>query len=140
MDYDFGLEDRFCDAQDLKNALIGMNIPEPIVRFFGYLYNFNPETYQKAAEAVMSEEKRAVDGGEEDDCDEDVVDEEVPSVDGNLSTKRCWKVQSLFQILYYVHHCGRKRTLMHIMNAESVHSLGRGGRLSLKVLITRVFC
>ena len=75
----------------------------------------------------MSEEKRAVDGGEEDDCDEDVVDEEVPSVDGNLSTKRCRKVQSRFQILYYVHHCGRKRTPMHIMNAESVHSLGRGG-------------
>ena len=43
-DYDFGLDDRFCDAQDLKTACCDMEIPESIVRFFGYLYNFNTET------------------------------------------------------------------------------------------------
>ena len=49
----------------------------------------------------------------------------------NLSTQRCRKVQSLFQIMYtyYVHHCERRRTPMHIMNAESFHSLGRGGKI-----------
>ena len=47
----------------------------------------------------------------------------------NLSTQRCQKVQSLFQIMYYVHHCERSRAPMYIMNAESVHSLGRGGKI-----------
>ena len=41
----------------------------------------------------------------------------------NLSTQRCRKVQSLFQIMYHVHH---------IMNAESVHNLGRGGKIPSK--------
>ena len=33
-DYDFGLDDSFCDAQDLKHALSTMNIPEPVLWFF----------------------------------------------------------------------------------------------------------
>ena len=41
----------------------------------------------------------------------------------NLSTQRCRKVQSLFQIMYYVHH---------IMNAESVNNLGRGVKIPSK--------
>ncbi|KAG0724293.1 hypothetical protein GWK47_040864 [Chionoecetes opilio] len=36
--------------------------------------------------------------------------------------------------MYYVHHCGRKRTPMHIMNAESVHALGRGGKIVTSIL------
>lgn len=32
-EYDFGLEDRFCDAQDLKIACSDMCIPEPVVGF-----------------------------------------------------------------------------------------------------------
>ncbi|KAG0711137.1 hypothetical protein GWK47_021289 [Chionoecetes opilio] len=44
------------------------------------------------------------------------------------------KLQSLFQTMYYVHHCGRKRTPMHIMNAESVHALGRGGKIVTSIL------
>ena len=54
-DYDLGLEERFCDAQDLKLKLSNMRIPEPVLRFFGHLFNFNPATYAKAAETVMAE-------------------------------------------------------------------------------------
>ena len=39
-----------------------------------------------------------------------------------------------FQIMYYVHHCGWKKTPMHIMNAESVHALGRGGKIVTQIL------
>ena len=49
----------------------------------------------------------------------------------NLSTQRCQKVQSLFQIMYYVHH---------IMNAESVHNLGRGGKIPSKENIIKAKC
>lgn len=139
-EYDFGLEDSFCDAQDLKVACTEMEIPEPIVRFFGHLYNFKPDTYKQAANSIMTDEKLttelpAMDDGENnDDADEEASDGNQQSFHGSLSVSRCRKVQSLFQIMYYVHHCGRKRTPMHIMNAESVHALGRGGKIVTQTL------
>lgn len=128
-EYDFGLEDRFCDAQDLKIACSDMCIPEPVVGFFGHLYNFNPDTYEQAAKVVMTQDKLTDELHAVDDDDDDETSEGNQPWDGKLSISSCRKVQSLFQIMYYVHHCGRKTTPMHIMNAESVHALGRGGKI-----------
>ena len=137
--HDFGLEDRFCDAYDLKMACTDMEIPEPILQFFAHLYNFKPETYKDAAKSVMTEDKVVSETQAEHDeegCDDDT--EEAASdghpSNGSLSNSRCRKVQSLFQIMYYVHHCGRKKTPMHIMNSESVHALGRGGKIVTQIL------
>ena len=127
--FDFGLEDSFCDAHDLKHALSHMNIPEPVLRFFGHLYNFNPATYNKAAADVMTEDTPASEAPDDDSDDPHKLRD-----DGALSGQRCRKVQSLFQVMYYVHHQGRRRTPMHIMNAESVHSLGRGGKIVTQTL------
>ena len=121
-DFDFGLDDSFCDAQELKHALSDMNIPEPVLRFFGHLYNFKPETYSEAAKLVMTEEFLAEQDDDADDGDDDAI--QGGQSDGDLSVRRCRKIQSIFQILFYVHHRGRKRTPMHILNAESVHALG----------------
>lgn len=33
LDYDFGLEDSFCDASDLKNAWVDINLPKPLMDF-----------------------------------------------------------------------------------------------------------
>ena len=135
-DYDFGLEDSFCDAQDLKHALSNMNIPEPVLRFFSHLYNFNPTTYTQAAAAVMTEDNLTSELSDDDTDgahDDDAVQNSQP-LDGELSVQRCRKVQSLFQTMFYIHHCGRRRTPMHIMNAESVHALGRGGKIVTQTL------
>ena len=129
-DYDFGLDDKFCDAQDLKTSLSNMPIPESILNFFGHLFNFNPDTYDNAANSVMADNFS-------DLISDDFNDEEVAkntSSDSTLSVQRCRKIQSLFQIMFYVNHCGRKRTPMHIMNAESVHALGRGGKILTQTL------
>ena len=53
--HDFDLDDRFGDAQDLKHTCSSMIIPEPVLRFLGYLYNFNPLAYPKTAETVMTD-------------------------------------------------------------------------------------
>ena len=124
--FDFGLEDSFCDARDLRHALSDMSIPEPLLRFFGHLYNLNPATYTRAA---MTETLANEPADDDDDANRD-----QQQIDGALSTNRCRKVQSLFQIMYYVHNQGRRRTPMHIMNAESVHSLGRGGKIVTQTL------
>ena len=62
----------------------------------------------------------------ENDNDDDDDEIDVEQSNGDLSVQRCKKIQSIFQIPYYIHHCGRKRTPLHIMNAESVYSLERG--------------
>ena len=75
----------------------------------------------------MTQENLAADRKDDEEDEQDNIDNR--EANGNLSTQCCRKVQSLFQILYYVHHCGKQRTPMHIMNAESVHGLGRGGKI-----------
>ncbi|KAG0722587.1 hypothetical protein GWK47_044215 [Chionoecetes opilio] len=106
-----------------------MDIPDAVFKFFGTLYNFKPETYKQAASSVMTQKKVADNENADEDDSDDISDS-----DGNLSTRRCRKLQSLFQTMYYVHHCGRKRTPMHSMNAESVHALGCGGKLVTSIL------
>ena len=133
--HDFDLDDRFGDAQDLRHACSSMSIPEPILRFLGYLYNFNPRTYPKAAAAVMMDTVPTEDDGDdEESTDEDEHEHFEQTASGCLFTQRCRKIQALFQTMYYIHHCGRKRTPMQIMNAESAHSLGRGGKILTKIL------
>ena len=94
-----------------------MRIPDQILHFFAYLFNLNTETYQEAAESIMTNDNSTIeeDGGQYNENANDHRDRS-----DNLSTQRCRKVQSLFQIMYYVHHCERRRASMHIMNAESV--------------------
>ena len=123
-DYDFGLDDKFCDAQDLKTSLSNMPIPEPILNFFGHLFNFNPESYANAANSVMADNSS-------DFISDDLNDEGAKntSSDSKLSVQHCRMIQSLFQIIFYINHHGQKRTPMHIMNAESAHALGRGGKI-----------
>ena len=125
-----------------------MKLPEPILCFFGHLFNFKPETYADAATKVISGDKSFTqqddiqddsdeesdnDNDEESYTDEDTVNEDdgntVNKSSGDISTQRCRKVQSLFQIMYYICHNGRKRTPLHIMCAEFAHSLGRGGKI-----------
>ena len=121
--HDFDLDDRFGDAQALRHACSSMSIPEPILRFLGYLYNFNPGTYPKAAAAVMMDTVPTEDdSNDEESTDEDEHKHFEQTASGCLSTQRCRKIQALFQTMYYIHHCGRKGTPMHIMNAESAQS------------------
>ena len=101
-----------------------MPIPQSILQFFGHLFSFNPSAYDFAAKKVMYDE----------DQDEDEDEEQSFSQNSGLSLTRCKKIQSIFQIMYYVHHNGHKRTPLHIMNAESVHSLGHGGKMMTQIL------
>ncbi|KAG0716494.1 hypothetical protein GWK47_009541 [Chionoecetes opilio] len=112
-----------------------MDIPEAVLQFFGTLYNFKPETYKQAASSAHDTGRRLLIMRNVDEDDSD----DISDSDGNLSTRRCRKLQSFLQTMYYVHHCGIKRTPMHIMNAESVHALGRGGKIVTSILNMKVW-
>ena len=96
--YDFGLENSFCDAEDLKIPCNNMKISDPFLHIF---FNLNTETYQEAAESIMTNDNCTTEE-DGDQYNENANDHRNRS--DNLSTQRCRKVQSLFQIMYYVHH------------------------------------
>ena len=139
-DFSFGLEDRFCDDQDLKQGLSSMKIPEPWLNFFGYLFQFNPNTYQNAADQVQHNKERSEELHDMNDDDYDIEVEKTQTEESTLSVSRCRKIQSLFQVMFYIKHNGRKKTPMHVMNAESVHSLGRGGKIVTQMLNREALC
>lgn len=93
----FGSEIYFTYPSALNKSM--MKIPDPILRFLGYLYNFNPESYQRAAETVMSEANLMSEDDDENDGDEG----DDTDTDNNLSTQCCRKMHSIFQILYYIY-------------------------------------
>ena len=95
------LTDRFSDAADLEESLNAISIPDPLLNFFAVLFNFEKNGFK-----ASSDEKE----GEYD----------VPgSLDLSVSRRR--KLQSLFQIMYFNVHNGRKRTPLHIMNSEAIY-------------------
>ena len=55
--YDFNLNNKFSDAKDLRESLMNMPVPEEILRFFGEIYNFDPESYQNAASDVLDDSR-----------------------------------------------------------------------------------
>jgi len=51
LDTDFELNDRFCDANDLKTPWNNVSIPEPLLKFFEALYRFDA-TYSCSSSGV----------------------------------------------------------------------------------------
>ena len=123
--YDFDLTDRFCDAEDLRKSISNFNIPDVTLQFWGEVFNFDMDSYYEAA-------KKVTPGSNDDESEEEV--EEVRKTSRNLSKQRCRKIQALFQTMFYIFHCGRQKTPMHIMNAVWAQSLGNGGSIFTKIL------
>lgn len=56
LEYDFNLNDKFCDSNDLKSAWEDMKIPDPLLQFYGTLYNFDANFYRE--NGSVSDNKR----------------------------------------------------------------------------------
>ena len=123
--FDFQLNDRFGDAEDLRQSLKNADIPEVTLHFFSEIFNFDVTTYKEAAENILTDDYENTD---------DHDDENKNEGRSKLSIRLCLKIQSLFQVLYYIHHRGRRRTPIHVMNAAWAHSLGHGGTQFVHIL------
>ena len=123
--FDFQLNDRFGDAEDLRQSLKKADIPKVTLHFFSEIFNFDVTTYKEAAENILTDDYENID---------DHDDKNKNEGRSKLSIRLCLKIQSLFQILYYIHHRGRRRTPIHVMNAVWAHSLGHGGTQFVHIL------
>ncbi len=116
LNVDFDLDDKFCDAQELEKAWNDMIIPESLLLFMSVLFNFNPEHFSTVNPETDEED-------EEEETIEDDTGAQEEHIKSNISVVKKRKMLALFQEMYYVLHRGRKRTPMHVMNAESVHTV-----------------
>ena len=89
------------------------------------MFNFDTDSYHDVAKNITLVSY-------EDNFDKGV--EEGKKTSRKLSKQRFRKVQALFQNMFYVFHCGRQRTPMHVMNAVWAHSLGNGESIFTKIL------
>lgn len=108
LEVDFDLQDRFCDAGDLKRSMKSTEIPDPLLKFLGYLFHFDVSTFNACS---MNEELLAVRE------DEIVSTDDTPGI----SVSRVRQMQGLFQIMYYDLFRGRKKTPLHIMNSQAIY-------------------
>jgi hypothetical protein len=106
---DFALQDKFCDAHDLEESWKSIVIPDTILKFFSILFNFHPDHQQMPSI-----------GTNEVDDDSD---------DAHASSSKSRKMMALYQTLYFLVHNGKRRTPLHMMNAEAIYSVCKSSTL-----------
>ena len=109
---DFGLENSFCDAHQLKQSWKETKIPDFLVLFFVALFNIS------STKMMRSEMTRGTYGYTFEDC---LVEErnEEETQDSILMSK----AKSLFQITYHHVTKGRNKTLSHAMDVHVMYAL-----------------
>ena len=93
---DFGLEGKFGDEHELKDAWKNTDIPDIVLSFFATLFNKSKVSFQKQ-------------GLNQTDPNDLFQDDDM---DSSL------KLKALFQILYYYIHNGQKKTPLHLINGN----------------------
>ena len=109
---DFDLHDKFCDSTELDGAWEHMDMPDDVLNFFAGVFSFSPKSYGQASSEMLNQV-------EEDE------ESQTRKMDSALSVQRCREIQSIFQIFFYCLNNGRKRTPMHVMLGEIIHSTCR---------------
>ena len=56
LELDFDLEDRFSHTNDLETATANMVVPEPLLKFFAALYNFDMDSFAIASKRLAKGE------------------------------------------------------------------------------------
>lgn len=96
---DFKLDGEFKD-EAIKSAWMEMKIPDKILLFFSELFDFNVNSFYVPQ-----------------------VDDD--SIEFDRTASKFLKVASVFQIMYYIIHKGRRPTPLHLMNSIAVHDTCR---------------
>ena len=116
---DFGLQDKICDAEELKLAWRTAKIPDEVMVFFSEPFNIKKTMLLKDYY------------NEHDEIDKTEADEN--------NVLKSMKIGSMFQIMFYNLHSGNKRTPLHVMKVVEINE-----RCKSRELITsfnrRGFC
>lgn len=114
VDVDFGLTDKFCDAQELNQSWTTTKIPDTVLTFLSTLCNVNKSHILNASQ---NDANCSADGS--DSCD----NEDADNLDNNdlLLTRLSSQIHCLFQVLFYIVHRGRKTSPLQVLVGHSVY-------------------
>ena len=90
LEADFGLEDKYCDAQELNHFWKDMVLPAGLSAFFSVLYNVN-QTKLLAESTTNFDES---------------IEEETEVNESVTEDRKITKLKALYQIMYYNIHNG----------------------------------
>ena len=99
---EFGLDDKFGDAEELASSWNRCELPDILISFFATLFNI--------PQAILI--KSFLDSDNIFECDDEDLDD-APFA--SPQTARAVKVKSLYQMVYYILHNGKKKTPLHVM-------------------------
>ena len=118
LETDFDLNDRFCDASDLEKSWNKVKIPEPLLKFFATLYNFNADAFDAPTVGQIGTTEL------NDEIDRPTLDEPE-----GVSECKYRQMHALFQTMYYDLYRGRKRTPIHLMNSQAIYDACKSATL-----------
>ena len=105
---EFGLDDKFGDAEELASSWNRCELPDILISFFATLFNI-PQT-------ILI--KSFLDSDNIFECDDEDLDD-APFA--SPQTARAAKVKSLYQMVYYIFHNGKKKTPLHVMMGHHIY-------------------
>ena len=124
LDLDFGLDDKFCDAEELKEAWRKEVMPDVLLTFFSTLLNLRLRNLLQGIDegscANMDDENGS------DDTDQTDMDERIESF---FENQHFTKIHAMFQILFYFVHRGQKKTLPAVITGHTVYDKCRSREL-----------
>lgn len=125
MKVDFGLDDRFCDVDDLKKSWKETTIPDEWLTFYSSLFRISKALLLRMKGMQM------VDEDEDDDSDENEDTEGCDESKNKFKSaeKQYMQLYSLFQTTYYKMMHGRKKTPLHVMIGQGTYGKTRSREL-----------
>lgn len=102
---DFGLQDKFCDATELRLSWEKTKMPDVLLTFFSSLFKINKSH-------LLHIDQKDIEKDDEDDTDCD---------DKATQKQNSVQLHSLFQIIYYEMFHGQRKTPLHMMTAHSIY-------------------
>ncbi len=106
----------------MHDAWDSIEIPKDIKTFFSFLFGWNLEENGDQDDQDNRGESDVEDRDEIGDNDDASHSDELVCSKISTSIKKKQKALSLYQILYFLLHNGRRRTPLHMMGAEAIHS------------------
>ena len=119
----FDLDDKFCDQDDLSNALFATRIPETVLTFLCSLLNL------KKADFLC---KKLTSSDEHSDSSDSDRDESLDSDDTNSPKKipsKILRAHSLYQKMAYIVNNGKKLTPLAVSKAHIIYNKTRSREL-----------
>ena len=125
---EFGLDGRFCDAQELSHSWKNSAIPDCLILFFSSLFNIPQAALMKnCMQKDLDIESDNNDNIEEEE-EEDISEDSMLGLSRSQVAKSI-KIKSLYQIMFYILHNGRKKTPLHTMTGHNVYDRSKSREL-----------